>query len=778
MSKTPDAPSDLERRKSLRLRLRRDLSIDAQKYEGKTFYVLKDPVSLRYYRLKENEHYLLQFLNGKDTLEDAQKAYEEHYRPERLKLEDLEAFAQQLIKAGLAMNDSPKAGKQLYDNRKKRKRQEWMQTLTNILYIKIPLIDPDRILKAMMPWVAWIFSMWFFVGSVLLMFSAVMLVLTHFETFRSKLPDYHTFFQFKTVVYLWGALAVVKVIHEFGHGLSCKRFGGEVHEMGLLFLCLSPAMFCNVSDAWTLPNKWHRIVISFAGIYVELVIASIATFVWWNTPSQPFVNNMALSLMVVCSVSTVVFNANPLMRYDGYYVMADWLEIPNLREKSNRFLSNMVLEHCLGVEVQPEPYMQLRRRVLFVFYAIASWLYKWMVTFTILWFMYNFLRPYKLQIVSTMLALAAMGSMFGWPIYRLCKNIYRRGRLPDMKRWRVVMSSCVVIAFVGFLFFVPVPINRVRGTGLVQPYPDATVKVFVRHPGILKKLNVADGQVVKKDDIIAEFSNRELDSKIDSLLADVEITKHNLASLKRQLDGTPDLKKRQELQLKITQVEGERDKASTERQSLLKIKEEDLILRAPRSGIISGAPRIDEIGQTKEKDPTHALLTITEPGRLRVCLPVITQEFNQLKANSRGPVHRPDVAMARGPGHGRGSDALVGSGEGEIEVDLPVTVRVQGYDSKTWKGRLLRLPESEAKEIPLALSNKANGPVAVKGNTSKTQGLIPQTQQYLVYVDLENPDRDPISPGSMAQVKIHCKPETVAMWVWRKINALFDLGLM
>ena len=119
-------------------------------------------------------------------------------------------------------------------------------------------------------------------------------------------------------VKLWVALAAVKVVHEFGHALSCKAFGGEVHEMGALFLCLSPALYCNVSDAWTLPNKWHRIIISAAGIYVELIIAAIATFVWWNTPTQPFVNNMALSLMVVCSVSTVVFNANPLMRYDGY----------------------------------------------------------------------------------------------------------------------------------------------------------------------------------------------------------------------------------------------------------------------------------------------------------------------------------------------------------------------------------------------------------------------------------------------------------------------------
>jgi putative peptide zinc metalloprotease protein len=151
---------------------------------------------------------------------------------------------------------------------------------------------------------------------------------------------YHEFFSFKTVVYLYLALAVVKVIHEFGHGLSCKRFGGEVDDDGGC-LTRSPALYCNVSDAWIPPNKWHRIIISAAGIYVELVIAAIATFVWWYTPTQPFVNNLSLSLMVVCSVSTVVFNANPLMRYDGYYVLADWIEIPNLREKANRYLSNL-----------------------------------------------------------------------------------------------------------------------------------------------------------------------------------------------------------------------------------------------------------------------------------------------------------------------------------------------------------------------------------------------------------------------------------------------------
>src|ERR1700739_1215333 len=154
--------SELERRKQVRIRLRRDLSIEPHKYEGRTYYVIKDPISLRYYRLKDNEHYLLQFLDGKHTLEDAQKAYEKQYRPERLRLEDLEGFAQQLLTAGLAQNESPRAGQQLYDRRKKRRRSEWLQALTNILYIKIPVIDPDRLLKGMLRYLGWIFSLWFF----------------------------------------------------------------------------------------------------------------------------------------------------------------------------------------------------------------------------------------------------------------------------------------------------------------------------------------------------------------------------------------------------------------------------------------------------------------------------------------------------------------------------------------------------------------------------------------------------------------------------------------
>src|SRR5437016_4618907 len=177
----PAAASDLERRKKVRLRIRRDLAIAPQKYEGRTYYVVKDPVSLRYYRFKEQEQFLIQLMDGTHTLDDAQKEYEKRFRPERLTLEDLEQFGQQLLTAGLAQNESPQAGKQLFDRRKKRRRSEWMQTLTNILYIKIPVYDPDRLLAWMLPWLRWMFTTWFMAVSIAVMMSSIVLVFNHFE---------------------------------------------------------------------------------------------------------------------------------------------------------------------------------------------------------------------------------------------------------------------------------------------------------------------------------------------------------------------------------------------------------------------------------------------------------------------------------------------------------------------------------------------------------------------------------------------------------------------
>jgi putative peptide zinc metalloprotease protein len=752
MAATKDAPaSDLERRKKVRLRVRQDLGIAPQRYEGRTYYVVKDPVSLRYYRFKEQEHFLIKMMDGTHSLDDAQKAFELRFRPDRLTLEDLEQFGQQLLTAGLAQNESPQAGKQLFDRRKKRRRSEWMQTLTNILYIKIPVFDPERLLLKMLPYMWWMFTYTFLALSVGVMLGAVLLVLTHFQTFQDRLPAYHEFFNFKQVVYLWAALGIVKVIHEFGHGLSCKIFGGEVHEMGLLFLCFSPCMYCNVSDAWTLPSKWKRIIISGAGIYVELMIAAIATFIWWNSPGHPFVNNLSLSLMIVCSVSTVVFNGNPLMRYDGYYVLADWLEIPNLRDRANRYLQRVVMEHCLGIEVQPEPYMELTRRILFVTYAVVSWIYRWVVTFTILKFMATFLKPYKLEIISTMLALMALGSMIGWPLWRLGKNLHKRGRLPDMKMVRVTITSIVVAVVVLGFFFLPLPVSRVRQTGLVEFQPGAVEKVPVLLPGTPIKVFVVEGQVVKKGAELATFQSFELQKKESSLVAKIEEQSKLRDDFQRQLtqsglteDTTAQIKS------KILDADTQKDLLEKQLQQLAHAKKL-LLLRAPRDGVVIGLPKKDELYRPWDRgELERPFCHIADPTKLRMVVPVSPDDFELIRIDKARKEHH--------------------------QEKLEVTLRIQGFGGQLWTGRVSHMPRSADKTVPLQLTTKGGGPLAMKPG-SDPNNPEPQSQVYLVGIDFETPPDRAISPGALGQAKIHCEYRSAAWWAWRTLSATFDLGL-
>ena len=747
---TETPASDLERRKKVRLRVRADLAITPQKYEGKTYYVVKDPVSLRYYRFKEQEYFLINTMNGKHTLDEAQKAFEKRFRPDRLTLEDLEHFGQQLLNAGLAQNESPNAGKQLFDRRKKRRRTEILQALTNILYIKIPIFDPEKTLTRMLPYFRFMFTIWFLLFSLGVMAAAVLLVLTHFQTFRERLPSYQEFFSFKTIFYLWAALGVVKVIHEFGHGLSCKAFGGEVHEMGFLFLCFSPAMYCNVSDAWTLPSKWQRMIISGAGIYVELMIAAIATFVWWNTPGQPFVNYMALSLMVVCSVSTVVFNGNPLMRFDGYYVLADWLEIPNLRDRANRYIQRLASEYCLGIEVQPEPYMELWRRILFVSYAVTSYIYRWIVTYVILVFMATFLKPYKLEIISTMLACVAAGSMIGWPLFRLLKGIHKRGRLPDMKSARVVFSALVLAGILFVFFFVPLSFfSRVRETGLVQVSSMYMMPVPVEIPGVLERIHVKEGQPVKKGALLATFKSLELNLHESETRARHTIAEKQVDAYTAALRGTRDRKEADQISASLNDAKIEKNRAFVELQQLEE-RRRKLDLKAPIDGVVMSLPKIDEVGKRWEAEQSFPFCSIGDPGKLRVLVPVHPADYDLVRKDY-------DKRIAQ-------------------NKDMPVTIRVIGRDRKTWQGVIRELPRSEAKEIPPALSSKLGGPLAVKPSANPNE-LVPQAQVYLVGIDITNPD-SAVAPGTLAQVKIHCEPRSAAWLVWRSLSLTFDLGLL
>jgi putative peptide zinc metalloprotease protein len=748
MNLTENLNDPAERRKAVRLKVRPDLQIFEQKYEGKTYHVVKDPVCLRYYRFNQQEFFVFRLFDGEHTLEQVRDRFEDEYKPHRLEYQDLESFARQLVTAGLVQHEQQGAGRHLFERRAKQRRLKRLTALTNILYWKIPVFDPDRILTRMYRYLWWIFTPLFFAASVGLMLAAVVHVTLHFDTFYAKLPAYQEFFSWNSVLYMWISLGVVKIIHEFGHGLSCKAFGGESHEMGVLLMCLSPCLYCNVTDAWTLADKWKRIIISFAGIYVELVIAAVATFVWWYTPHYPVVNNIALCVMVLCSVSTVVFNANPLMRFDGYYILADWLEIPNLREKANRFLNNLFLSKALGVEVPPEAYMAPWRKWLFVVYAIASWVYRWVILFGILWFLADFLGP-KLKILSQMLALVSLASIFVWPSYRIVKNVRQRGRLPDMKSVRVNITLAVAAGLVAAFFLAPLPVSRVHETGLVEIDPAAIEIKTLTVPARLTALKARSGQWVEAGNPLGEFHSEKLDIEIGKAKAKLDAAEaaarrlENAMKIARADGREADAKT---FQKNADDARGEARGAAVNLRDLQDDWDRNRELKAPRAGRVIAAPLPDEVNKTFDQEAIlrSPLFSVGDPSRLIIRVPVSPPDYRLLKE---------DLA-ARG--------------------ELSVSIHVKGRSDRDFAGRVRRLPAQNAATVPIQLTQRGGGPLAVKPGGDPNV-LQPLAQVYLVEVEVLDPDAA-VDPGQLAVVKIHTKWRSAAWWVGRALANALDIG--
>ena len=735
-----------ERRKLVRLKIRPDLQHVEQRYEGKRFHVVKDPVCLRYYRFNQQEYFVFSLFDGGHAMEDVRKKFEDEYKPHRLEFQDLEAFARQLVTAGLVQHEHAGTGSHLFQRRAKQRNMKRLATFTNILYIKIPVFDPDRLLTWMYQYLWWIFTPTFFTLSLTLMFAALMQVGLHFKAFYDKMPQYQEFFAYQTVLYMWISLGIVKVIHEFGHGLSCKAFKGECHEMGVLLMCLSPALYANVTDAWTVADKWKRIIISFAGIYVELLIASISTFVWWYTPHLPVVNNIAMCLMVLCSVSTVLFNANPLMRFDGYYMLADWLEIPNLRDRANKYLNGLFLTAALGVEQPPEQYMAPSRKLLFFTYAVASWIYRWVVTFGIIWFLSDFLNP-KLKVLSRMLAVVSLLSMFVMPTYKMIRSTRQRGRLPDMKSKRYYTSLAIFAALVLAFVFLPLPISRVRETGLIAVDPDYAKPVGLSEAATLTAVLVKEGEFVKKGAVLAKFESKELNDQLAKLRAELA-SERAQEKLFREDAGRQLGRSKEELEKSATSSSLRVADAERGEKELLDRIARISELRAPADGNVMGVPRNSDIGRLYSANFTDAppLMTVADPSRLIVKLPVTPMQYRLIKED------------------------LYKKGT------LDVAVHVPGRTDRVYEGKLIRLPDSDEKRVPPQLTQRGGGPLSVKPAGENGQEAIPVSQIYLVQIPLSDTDTS-ARPGTLAQTKVYCQWRSGGWWCRWKLAEALEFGL-
>ncbi len=714
----------------LKIKLRPDLIVQPQFYEGMTHYVVKDPIALKYFRFKIEEYFLLQQFDGKQTLQDVKRAFERKYRPQTISIEDLTRFVAQLHEAGIAQLDSPDQADVFIRRRKKRMWKQVGQFFANILYIKIPIIDPERLLDRMYPYFRWIFTRTFVLFSFALMLSAITLVISQWSTFSARLPDFQSFFNWRSIVYFWCSLAVVKVIHEFGHGLTAKHFGGEVHEMGMLFLVLTPALYCDVTDSWLLPSKWKRIWISAAGIFVECFLASIATFVWFNT-EQGLLNSLCLATMFICSVNTIMFNANPLLRYDGYYVMSDWLEVPNLRVKSTQFFAYLFQEKVLGLEVPVQSYMPRSRRVLFVTYAIASYVYRWFVTFSILFFLYQFLKPYKLGSISAMMAIGSLVPLLFMPMYQMVKFVRTPGRMRKVKKVRAGLFAAAFVVVVTGILLIPTPL-RVQGTLVLKEANPAMI--YSEIPGRLVDLKVRDGELVKKGQLIAVLSNPEK-------LRDTQqiYQAHDAAFVKAQWYG----------QASDSELRGQKrqyEVAASDLESAIDKAEEQIAsmkLVAPRDGQVMGVPHPETRGQWVK--PGKPFCTVSDPHKLEAHM-ILDQS---------------DVDLINLKGD-RGATAWV---------------KIYGTSETTWKSFIGKenVATRSRDEIETELSNQAGGEIATKQDP-KTGQAKPITAVYEVTIPIDNPDLL-LQPGLRGFAKIDGGDAPLGWWLWRLITKTFHFTL-
>ena len=709
---------------TLRVKLRPDLVVRPQFYEGMTHYVVKDPIGLKYYRFKAEEYFLLQQLDGKSTLLEVKKAFERKYRPQTITVDDLVRFCSQLHEAGVALIDTPDQTEVFVKRRRKRIWKKVKGALANILYIKIPIIDPERLLTWMYPYFSWIYTRGFVALSCMMMFSAIMLVMSQWNVFMERLPDFQSFFNWRTIVYFWCSLAVVKVIHEFGHGLTAKHFGGEVHEMGALLLCLTPALYCDVTDSWLLPNKWHRIWISAAGIYVECFIASLATFCWFYSNPGLF-NSLMLATMFICSMNTIMFNANPLMRYDGYYVLADYLEIPNLRVKANQFFSYAFQEKVLGLEVPVQSYMPRTRRWLFLTYAVTSFVYRWFVTLSIIFFLNKLLKPYKVYSIGMFFAMWGMIPLVIMPVYQIVKFVRTPGRLRKVKKVRATAFAVSVVALVTAILMIPTPL-RVKGTFVITP--ESPSRVYANTAGRLVNLAVRDGDMVKKGDLIAQLSNLDKQRERESLQEELEINRVKAAYFSR----SKDLEGRR-LARQHTTLADELEPVVARVNDQLA----HLYLVAERDGQVIGVPKRETTGMWVR--PDKAFCEIGDPKKLQAQVIIDQGDIDLLQEGNQA------------------------------------WLKVYGLAERTYKTKVADIATRNRDEIPAELSNVGGGEIAAEQD-KKTGKIKPVSAAFEIILPIANDDLA-LHVGQRGFAKIDGGTSTLAWYLWRTLTKTFHFAL-
>ena len=560
--------------------MRADLQSSPLAFDGRLAWGIKDPMTLAYFEMSDEAFFVLKEIDGHKSDSEICQAFHDHFRPRTLSVDELHGFLGQLISQNLVTAEAPGYGRTLVAKQNaKQGRQRWA-VLSNILAIRFRGVDPDQFLTRLMSWMGWLFTAPVVSLGLILIGMAITLLLVHFDELLTRLPEAQAFVSVPNLVSLGALLAVVKVLHEFGHGLTCKRFGGECHEMGMMLLVFTPTLYCNVTDIWMIREKWKRIAVSLAGIWVEALIAAICTFLWWFSAPGLF-HSLCLNLIVICGVSTVLLNGNPLLRYDGYFALSDWLEIPNLQQQAMGNLRAAVIRGFCGFDADDRTELSSRWQAGLFAYGIASLLYRVFLSFAILWGLHRWLAPLGFGVLVTVLAVFMLATMLLTPLaaaVRFLRSPENTAKIRWGQFW--TRGSAVFFALIVVLN-VPLPTRVVAGA-LAED--DHVFRVYVTFAGTLVD-SVRLGDWVERDQILATLDDPMIKIDLIQLQGELSQQTSRLEQLERRRVSEPHL-----AQTIPTVRETVRD---LEQQVLQRQRAaERLVVRAPRTGTVLSATQL------------------------------------------------------------------------------------------------------------------------------------------------------------------------------------------
>lgn len=487
----------------LKPRLRSHARLYRHRYRGQLWYLLQDPISNRVHRFSPAARLFIAAMDGQRTVQTLWEITNKHLGEEAPTQDEIINLLGQLHAADLLQSDVTPDAAEVFDRGERQGKALRRRSYMNPMAVRIHLWDPEAFLNRMEPLIRLLWSRWGGLLWLAVVVPALLLVSPHFEELSNNFSD--RVLAVDNLLLLLLVFPLIKALHELGHAAATKRGGGEVHDMGIVMLVLIPVPYVEASAASVFNSKYERATVGAAGMVVEVLIAALAFYLWLLV-EPGLVRSVLFNVMLIAGVSTLIFNGNPLLRYDAYYMLADLLEIPNLSNRSLRYWGYLIERYAFGVKDAETPEDSPSEKAWFLFYGFASSIYRVLITVTIALFIAG-----EFFIIGVVLAIWAVVAMAVFPLVKTLQHLGSSSRLRQHRRRAVAVTVGTALVLGLLLFVVPAP-NRTSAEGVIWLPEQAIVRTG--HAGFVDTFLVSPGTPVAAGDLLVRSYDLGLEAQI------------------------------------------------------------------------------------------------------------------------------------------------------------------------------------------------------------------------------------------------------------------------